>query len=713
MDEVTGWLIDVYDHPQSGIVLWVIADTGQRLRFLMDFPITFHAAGDFKLLRAAWVFLKGRAQLARVKRRDLFLGERDVLQVTLDGNMTLFRELQAQFPAIEYYDADIPTSLRFIAQTNIHLLGRCRLTVRHERVLDIQPLDSPWQLTPDAIPLRIMQLAPNTDPAFRKPSRLKVRMDRREYFLEMEPLRPFLISLQSDLSRFDPDLILTEHGDGWLIPRLTEWARSSGLPLDLNRDRERGIQTRKANSYFAYGQTIHRGAQSHLFGRWHIDQRNAMLFNEYGIEGVLEQVRVTGIGVQDMARKSPGAGITAMQMTTALRTGVMIPQHKQQAEGRKTLADLIRADKGGLIYQPIIGVHKDVAQIDFASMYPSIMVHHNVSPETIGRENAGQGLIPQALQPLLEKRLKLKELLTSLDERDCQYEMFKSRSAALKWLLVVCFGYLGYKNARFGKIESHERVTSISRDLMLQAKETAEDMGFEVIHMYVDSLFVQKEGLKQKQDFELLLRAVTDRIGIPIMLEGIYRWVCFPPSRRDVRIAVPNRYFGVLTDGSVKYRGIEARRRDVPLWVKAIQLEVLKQLAEARSLDEVPARLPEVDEIVLRARRDLRNGLVPLEELVVIQGLSRALEGYKSPSPAALAAMQLRSAGIDIAPGQFMRFVFVRGKERVRVWELGLEPKMVDVKRYYAILDRAMDGVLCGFTKREEVTLGLWRKVAL
>jgi DNA polymerase II len=66
--------------------------------------------------------------------------------------------------------------------------------------------------------------------------------------------------------------------------------------------------------------------------------------------------------------------------------------------------------------------------------------------------------------------------------------------AALKWLLVVCFGYLGYKNARFGKIESHEAVTAMSRELMLQAKEVAEDMGFTVLHMYVDCLFVQQEG---------------------------------------------------------------------------------------------------------------------------------------------------------------------------------------------------------------------------
>ena len=334
------------------------------------------------------------------------------------------------------------------------------------------------------------------------------------------------------------------------------------------------------------------------------------------------------------------------------------------------------------------------------------MVHHNISPETIGRENAEQGLIPQTLRPLLEKRLKLKELISGMDERDCRVKSMKQRTAALKWLLVVCFGYLGYKNARFGKIESHEMVTAISRELMLQAKEVAEDMGFTILHMYVDSLFVQKEGLKEKQDFEPLLQAITEQTQIPIMLDGIYRWVCFPPSKRDARIAVPNRYFGVLNNGGIKYRGIEARRRDTPFWVKKIQLEVLNCLAKARSLEEVPEYLPEINNILLQAKRDLRNGHVPLEELVIIQSLSKVVEGYTSPSPAALAAMQLQAAGREVTPGQFMHFVFVCGEERVRVWELGMDVRMVDVKRYFALLERAVAGLVDIFEK-EKVGLGI------
>jgi DNA polymerase-2 len=560
----------------------------------------------------------------------------------------------------------------------------------------IQSLDSPWEIEPSPIPLRILTLSPDVDPASRPPTRLEVRFERSEYRLPLDPARSFLISLKSDLKRFDPDLILSDYGDTWLFPQLKVWCEETGIPLNPNRDETRDILTRSADSYFAYGQVVYRGAQAHLFGRWHIDRRNAMSFGEYGLEGILEQARVTGLGVQEMARKSPGAGITAMQMLTALRMEVMVPVQKQQMEGTKTLAELIRADHGGLIYQPIIGLHSRVAQIDFSSMYPAIMVKHNISPETVGKMDAPEGLVPKTLRPLVEKRLALKNILSHLSPRDCRVEIIKARAAALKWLLVVCFGYLGYKNARFGKIESHEAVTATSRELMLQAKEVAEELGFTVLHMYVDCLFVQQEGFERAADFTPLLDAILTQTGIPIALEGVFKWVAFLSSKRDARVPVPNQYFGAFEDGTLKFRGIELRRRDTTLWVRRIQLAALDLLAQADSIQELAECLPDVLNLVARAKRDLIGGRVHLDELVVTQKLSRELTGYKSPSPAARAALQLQAIGRQVAPGQSMRFLFTRGQPGVQAWELGeaLDPRRLDTTRYCSLLDRAMQTVL-------------------
>lgn len=710
MTEAIGWLLDVFAE-EDGITLWLLAEDGERLHLRMDFDITLYVAGDFSLLRQAWKYLREKnVRLERTVRRDLFLGERDVMAITTSDPahvQNLFGDLQRQFPSLDYYDADIPITLRFFAQTNTHLLGRCRVMLEGEWVQTIEPLSSPWEIDPKPIPLRILTLAPECNPAVRKPKHLQVKYNQREYSLSLESPRPFLISLKADLQRIDPDLILTDDGDTWLFPLLSQWSEETGIELNLNRDRERKVLTRKANSYFAYGQVTYRGAQAHLFGRWHIDRKNAMSFGEYGLEGAMEQARVTGIGVQEMARKSPGAGITAMQMLTALRNNIMVPVQKQQVEGRKTLSELIRADHGGLIYQPIIGLHGNVAQIDFSSMYPAIMVKHNISPETVGQTAEGgsisvgqddvpEGLIPKTLRPLLEKRLMLKNILSDLDPRDCRVEILKARASALKWLLVVCFGYLGYKNARFGKIESHEAVTAMSRELMLQAKEVAEDMGFAVLHMYVDCLFVQQEGFHKPSEFKPLMNAIEEKTGIPIALEGVFKWVAFLASKRDARVPVPNQYFGAFQDGTLKYRGIELRRRDTTLWVRKIQLQVLEALAGANTPHEFADRIPDVMALVECAKQELRIGRVTFEELVIRQRLSRTIEAYKTPSPAARAALQLQAHGRQFAPGQSLAFLFTRNATGVHAWELNetLDSGRLDTKRYCKLLDRAMQTIL-------------------
>ena len=136
MNEITGWLIDIYASPEGRIKLWVIGDNGARLCLYQDFPVTFYASGDFSILRRAWVFLKDKnVGLERTRRKDLFTGECDVLAITVQNSSELpkiFRELSGEFPMLDYFDADIPLPLRFAAQTGVQLLNRCRFRLDGE-----------------------------------------------------------------------------------------------------------------------------------------------------------------------------------------------------------------------------------------------------------------------------------------------------------------------------------------------------------------------------------------------------------------------------------------------------------------------------------------------------------------------------------------------------------------------------------------------------
>ncbi|MGD8854628.1 MAG: DNA polymerase domain-containing protein [Gammaproteobacteria bacterium] len=724
MIEYTGWLLDAYDHPGDDLVLWLVGEDGVRRRLRQDFPVTFYAAGAQTRLERLERFLESQPtqrsfplHLEYVERLELF--ERRSIPVLAicvpraDLQPRLFARAAAAFPKLSFYDADLPVALRHAARYATYPLARCRvLCDSGDRIVAIETETDPWDLEPENVPLRILSIEPNCDPAHAFPEHIliRVRPGKARYRLALEPQRPLLVNLRAILQRHDPDLLLTVWGDTWLIPHLVELGERWGIPLPLNRERGRGVASRPERTYFAYGQVIYRGQQVHLFGRWHVDGNNAMLYHDYGLEGVLEMARVSGLSAQTAGRVSPGSGISAMQIVTALREGVLVPWHKQQAESPRSAAGLFTADQGGLVYQPSIGLHRDVAEIDFVSMYPSIMVNFNVSPETVDTgsetaelvpelditiDHAQTGLIPKTLKPLLDKRIAIKNALGEMPAWDPRRPAYEARASAHKWLLVTCFGYLGYKNARFGRIEAHQAVTAYGREALLRAKEVAEEMGFEVLHMYVDGLWVRKDGAREREDFFPLLDRVSNCTHLPISLEGVYRWIAFLPSRLDPRVPVANRYFGAFQDGSLKLRGIETRRLDTPVFLVELQKEMLAQMA-VRLADQLTDCLPSLLATLRRTLADLRRGRIDLKKMLVSQKLSRDLDEYRVPSPAARAAMQLRDVGKHLRPGQRIRFLYTLGEPGVYAWDLPKppDPDAVDVGRYITLLIRAGATVL-------------------
>jgi DNA polymerase elongation subunit (family B) len=117
------------------------------------------------------------------------------------------------------------------------------------------------------------------------------------------------------------------------------------------------------------------------------------------------------------------------------------------------------------------------------------------------------------VERLIAKRCELKKLLkTTAPDTALR---FKLQRDSMKWLLVCCFGYTGYKNASFGKIEAHEAINAVARETLLVAKEIAEADGFELIHALVDSLYVWKEGAT-REHYERLSQEIENRTRLPL-----------------------------------------------------------------------------------------------------------------------------------------------------------------------------------------------------
>ncbi|POO76417.1 DNA polymerase I, partial [Bacillus sp. MBGLi97] len=81
-----------------------------------------------------------------------------------------------------------------------------------------------------------------------------------------------------------------------------------------------------------------------------------------------------------------------------------VPFRKRDAEGLRSISELKACDKGGMIFQPEPGVYERVHQIDFTSLYPSIIVKYNLSPETIEHPEQ-RGFLSTVISSLLNLRI--------------------------------------------------------------------------------------------------------------------------------------------------------------------------------------------------------------------------------------------------------------------------------------------------------------------
>lgn len=713
--KVKGWLLDFFPKDRDGFVLWLITEDNQRARFKMSLPAELYISASVETLQQVTTFIAKQPEktsCAMEMRRDLFQPDLiPVLAVRFANGSELqglFWRLSRQFPSLDYYNADIHPALRLNAAFGAYPQCLCEITVNeHDQVTDFVTLDSPFQLELPAAPVRTLSMEPDRSPNRGMPEHLWLQYGTHQVRLALSHPKSSLHSLRSILLTYDPDLILTAWGDGWMLEYLAQLAEEQHVSLPWNREPGIEPEYRQARSYFAYNQMVFRDQQVHLFGRWHVDIHNATLYHDYGMKGIYESARISGLPIQTVARTSPGSGISAMQVTTALRNEIMVPWHKQEAENFKSVNELIQADQGGLVYQPESGLHFNIAELDFISMYPSIMVYCNISPETTPRFCGGtkplseseMGLIPKTLKGLLEKRVAIKHRLKELSPYDRTCQELKAQSSAHKWLLVTCFGYLGYKNARFGRIEAHETVNAFGREALLRAKEAAEDMGYEVLHMYVDGLWVRHPQRITTENLKPLLDEIEFRSGLPLGLDGIYNWVAFLPSRIDEQVSVANRYFGIFEDGSVKVRGIELRRRDAPGWIAGIQTRLLEIYCQVHSRADVRECNQRVISYLKEEADKLKQGEVPLSELVVSTKLSRTTKEYVSPSPAAQAAMQLEKLGKSCQPGQVMRYLFLTGNPRIHAWDLPEfpAPHRIDQNEYFKLMFRAASSITLPF----------------
>ena len=271
-------------------------------------------------------------------------------------------------------------------------------------------LDSPWAIDYEVPPLRYVRLGlegRTTDPNHGQILPLSLKLgnspsEATSYVLESSDPREMIDTLNRHLAEIDPDVILSDWGDSYLFPRLTLLPREPGF-----RSSSRAI--RRGGSRLSLPELLHLRADD-LSGRGAVPLRPLASGHE-------EQLYPPGTKLTGYSR-SPGSPrsrfsgrraarsgpLSSMQLDFARKDGILIPStsSRRKISGRDWT--LSRRTRGGIVYEPEQGWHERVGELDFVSMYPAIMVHYNVSPETVNCACCPDHPVPEIGHHLCRKR---------------------------------------------------------------------------------------------------------------------------------------------------------------------------------------------------------------------------------------------------------------------------------------------------------------------
>jgi DNA polymerase I/DNA polymerase-2 len=383
--------------------------------------------------------------------------------------------------------------------------------------------------------------------------------------------------------------------------------------------------------------------------------------------------KITGLLPFDCARNTYSQLVEAFYMKESSPDNVLIPNRPKTEEiSQRRLAPIY---KGGFVIEPKKGIHSNVLVFDFRSLYPTIIVTHNIDPWTLNfkpctnkvdvPENElyfcqdKRGFIPKHLEYLINSRKKIKSEMKKVKKGTEEWQRLDNEQYALKILANATYGYFGYFGAKWFSRECGASAAAFGRYYINKVLEMAKEKGFEIIYGDTDSLMVRipKElPITKIEEFgENFAEEVNDKLPGTIELEfrDLYQGGIFV-ARGKGEVGAKKRYALVDYEGNLEIRGFETVRRDWCELSKKIQKDVLVTILKERD----PAKSVQLVRDIIKKIRERK---VKLEDLVILEQITRPLSAYEQMGSHVKAALKSKARGRAVGEGSVIGFVIVKG----------------------------------------------------
>jgi DNA polymerase, archaea type len=450
--------------------------------------------------------------------------------------------------------------------------------------------------------------------------------------------------------------------------------------------------------------------------------------------------RIGKLPLDDISRFGVNQWIRGILYFEHRRRGALIPRRAElQEKGTASTTAIIKEKKyrGGLVVEPILGIHFNVVVVDFASLYPSIIKVHNLSYETVNCPHTSCKIdpiqhIPETTHWICkEKRGITSFLIGSLRDLRVNYykqlskdktlsyderQLYGVVSQAIKVILNATYGVMGAEIFPLYCLPIADATAAIGRTTIARTIEKCKQIGIDVIYGDTDSLFLKNPSNKRVDEIASWARKV---LGVDLEIDKQYRYVVFSDLKKN--------YLGVLADGTVDVKGLTGKKSHTPPFIRKAFYNILTILSKVNSENDFESAKQKIKTIIQENAHNLEQRKILLEELtfnVMINkspdkygkamGTNRAmsLEGrdteigiFKGLPQHIKAAKLLVDIGRDVKAGDIVSYVKTKTGDGVKPVELA-RPEEVDTEKYLDAMESTFDQLLSSLNFNFKSLLG-------
>ena len=561
-------------------------------------------------------------------------------------------------------------------------------------------------------------------------------------------------------------LLITYNGDGFDLPYLYNRASRLGIdrqknPLYMMRDSATltdGVHldlyrtmSNRAFQIYAFGQKYSdfslNSVSKGLLGEEKIDygvelndltlyqtanycQNDARLtynltgFNNDLLMNLLIVIsRIARMPIDDISRMGVSQWIRSLLYYEHRQNGILIPRRQElDNKSSNVTNEAVIKDKkfrGGLVVEPVEGIHFDVTVMDFASLYPSIIKVKNLSYETVrcSHDACKKNTIPQTNHWVCTKKNGLTSVLIgSLRDLRVNYyknmakkdtltveekQLFTVVSQALKVILNASYGVMGAEIFPLYFLPAAEATTATGRHIIMDTIDKCKESGIDVLYGDTDSLFVKKPTSKQVED--IITKAKMDH-NVELEIEKEYRYVVLSGRKKN--------YLGVTKNGKVDVKGLTGKKSHTPPFIKTLFYELLDILSEIKTAEEFKRAKNKISDKITECARKVQAKEIPLQDLAFNVMISKAPKDYTKTVPQHIrAAKQLESIR-EIKKGDIISYIKILNKPGVRPVEMARKSE-IDTSKYMEFMESTLDQLTSSMDLDFDTILGKPKQTGL